>query len=699
MAEISLRTLIATFIVIAASIGIALLEPVQIQGLKAMDWERRTLVPRRGASQDVVLVSVDQQSLDLMQSQGFGWPWPRELYGAIGQYVTSGGARSVLFDILYNHETPCGGDTDAQFAELLRVTPNAYLSGATFAEGGVKGEQWGFTFSGEAPEESYRSGLSTPLPLLLEGAQGFGIVSAVPDSDGTFRRMLPLHTVDDKAFPMLALAPFVDRNSSLEWRDSSVDVNGRTLPIDSEGQVWLNYRGKGNGSFKSYSAYEVVQSYIAQLRGDPVAVSASEFKNKHVVVGYAAPGLYDLSPTPFSSYAPGMQIHATALDNWLHDDWLVPVPMWLAIVMGVAFAVGGFLAFYMQLRIRTSLLLAMVVILLGLYLQIQLLKFGYVVNLTVLLLPVITVVIWTTMLNLVRENRERLFRQLSLERVVSPKVAEWMMADKARMERFGEQRNITVFFSDLEGFTQLSESLGCGSMVSLLNEYLDFMHHAVLKEEGIINKFIGDAVMAFWGAPLNQKDQAVRAIRVAMATVDGLRDFQPSDKELSGLRLNMRVGIDYGECVVGNIGAGERFEYTAIGNTVNQASRLEGLNKYYGTDILVGEAAWLETDRQIFGRCLDYVRVKGRNEPVRLYEPMAENGAQTPAQEWIRVTYEKAWAHYAKREWEEAETLFKMLVDEERDKPAVMMLARIAQIKADNFLPDDWNGIYRFDKK
>ena len=460
----------------------------------------------------------------------------------------------------------------------------------------------------------------------------------------------------------------------------------------------MNFRG-GDLPYKQFSAYDVIQSFIAMQSGEKPLISPDSFKGKNIIVGYVAPGLYDLKPTPFSSSAPGMDVHAAVMDNWLTGDFLYPLKGWQSSLIGIFFAVIIFWILHTEKAAKIAISTATGTMLVFFGISFVLLRYGIVADTSSMFLPAVIIFAVSGAQRLIQESRQKEYRQKSLERMVSPGVAEWLLAEPERLGRIGETRPITVFFSDLANFTTISEKLGPSGTVDLLNDYLEYMQRDIIREEGTLNKFIGDAVMAFWGAPKQQEDQTLRAVRTALSIQSTLANFG-EDYGL-GQPLVTRIGIDYGNCLVGNIGSADRFEYTAIGDTVNQASRLEGLNKFYGTRIMLSESAWEATSGAFFGRMLDLVQVKGKTEPVSIYQPICSKGEETDEQVELCQLYEQAWQHYRYQRWTEATGLLTGEPLLQDDPPSQSLLDRVRHFTEDkeDSPGSDWDGVWRYTTK
>jgi adenylate cyclase len=282
---------------------------------------------------------------------------------------------------------------------------------------------------------------------------------------------------------------------------------------------------------------------------------------------------------------------------------------------------------------------------------------------------------------------------------MSEKVITHLMAHPERLKLGGERRHITLFFSDLAGFTSLSEGLEPEKVVALLNDYLSRMTDIILEEEGTMDKFEGDAIMAFWGAPLPQEDQALRACRAALRQQAALGELNRHFADQGLPPLAMRIGLHSGDAVVGNLGSQKRFDYTVIGDTVNLASRLEGLNKFYRTGILASETTRQECADNVLFREVDRVAVKGRETPVTVYQPLGLQDDLPPAKATLSQEFAEALELYRQRKFSEAGARFQHILGENpEDGPARVFWGRCQQFQGSP-PPPDWDGVFRPDQK
>ncbi len=696
-----LKTTLPAVLLMAIGLTVARLETPELLGLRLLDWQRQLVADTPHIPEKIILIEVDQSSLDQMEAkQGIGWPWPRELYGGMVSYMARGGARATMIDILFNNETPYGVSSDEAFAALLAEAGNVFLATALTSSHDRFADLLTHPVQGVPPAASVKTGLSPPLSRFVQNTAGLGAVNSEPDADGIFRRLSPAYTINNAAIPVLGLAPFLHKHPSpVHWKEGVAHIAGKALPLDADGQLWVNYHK--SGFIEAFPAYDLVYSYIAEQSGEQPVIPSSVFKDAYVFVGYSAPGLYDLKPTPFNARAPAIEVHMSLLYSWLANDFLKPLSWQINALIAVLFAILVYLLFMQATKVMLAIGGSVLLLLMLLVLSMLLVRLDYIPMLSTLLMPPVLVAVVVGARRMLSESREKEFRQKSLEKMVSPNVANWLLEDPAnRMHRTGEMRDISVFFSDLAGFTTLAESMGPEKTMSIINQYMDMMQTVILKYDGTIKQFVGDAVMAIWGAPLAQSNQAELAISTALDSQRMLEEASFEYAKGRQLNLTMRIGVDHGKCIVGNIGSSERFEYAAVGDTVNRASRLEGLNKFYGTRIIASETAWQASNGAFYGRRLDSVQVKGKQHAVSVYEPLCRRGEESQQQRELVENYHAGWQLYANGQWQQAVAILKSLQDNYNDGPSGVLLERIRLILQDpSIAGDDWQGIWKFTTK
>lgn len=588
------------------STGVAVAAVVLVLGLfhvfdafenSVWDLRARTLAAPSPATSQIDLILLDQSSLDWVeQNQGQSWPWPREFVALVADFLAQADAKAVVFDVIYDQPSSFGGD-DATFAKAIQHQGRVVLAEAVTPGAG-----------GLVPHR--------PVEELASAAAKLGHVLSVPDSDGTNRRIdSALTLADGSSLPSLGVAA---------WSLGT----GRAVSEAGTGTSILRYRGP-QGVHRIWSAAQIIRSAIQLRDGDKPDIDPAAFRGHYVLFGYSAQGLMDLRPTPFDPRSPGVEVHATQLDNLLAGDGIRPLGGWWSAALVVVWALGS--AWFVS-RIRRAVATAPVFLLAaglptaaGWIAYIQ--GWWWPVVLPVLAAVVAGLVM--LLINYALEGRQKRFIQNAFGQYLSPQVIERLVADPDQLKLGGEKRCLSIFFSDVAGFTSISERLDPVGLTSLLNDYLSEMTSIIYAHGGTIDKYEGDAIIAFWNAPLDLADHALQAVRASLACQKKLAEIQPRLAKLAGKPVTARIGLNSGDVVIGNMGSNQRFNYTFLGDAGNLASRLEGINKLFGTMFLASEftkeIAGESSD--LFWREISRVRVVGKNKPVTVFEPMAKEDA------------------------------------------------------------------------
>lgn len=587
-------------------------------------WRARYFSERETPSPEVKLILLDQASLDWAQRENnWGWPWPREVYGAISDFCAQGGAKVVCYDLLFTEPTAWGVDDDKAMGTALRTGVPAVLS---LMEGGSRTTWPDYmprpNIQVDLPMLPQSATLMFPLAEIAAGAAAAGHVLGKADTDGVFRRLAPLCRFDGVTIPSLALAACLV--ASPDW--DSIGVSGRNLvvagkriPLDRGGNAILRFKGH-NGLTEAFSAGAVIQSKLRIDEGETPPLSPEKFKGCYVFVGCSAPGLLDLRPVPVNPKCPGVVLHSTFADNLLTDSFLreAAVPTVVAGVLATAVAAAVSLTFANRWWESGSLS----VLWLGVPVFV-----GFAAYTRGQWWPVAPqglasglALVGALGANYWAEGRQKAFIKQAFNHYLSSEVIEKILRDPKHLQLGGEKRELTIMFTDLAGFSTFSERLGPVELTTLLNDYLTEMTDIIMNEGGTLDKYEGDAIIAFWNAPLEQPDHAVRACRAAIRCQRRLAELRDSFQQRTGAVLRMRIGINTGDVVVGNMGSKKRFNYTILGDAANLASRLEGANKAFGTETMVSGSTWQLAQLQFRGRKLADLRVVGRKTAVPVYE-------------------------------------------------------------------------------
>ncbi len=427
------------------------------------------------------------------------------------------------------------------------------------------------------------------------------------------------------------------------------------------------------------------------------------------IIHAAAAAMRDLKPTPLDARALGAEINATFIDNLLNDDFVRRIPRLSGALLSflLCFLLGTG-AFFLVGMVRSALMAALSSLLItagligALALTEHLLfkRHGVWVDFATPFLGALVTWAGVVAMHVYKESLDRRFVQDALGRYTSPAlVRELMNNPKALSLEWGESRDLTVFFSDVVSFTSISERLGPQKLVVLLNEYLTAMTDIILEENGIVDKYIGDAIMAFWGAPLDDDKHALHACRAALRTKKKLMELQGGWKERFSETVNFRAGINTGNAVAGNMGSLHKYNYTVMGDTVNLAARLEGANKVYGTTLMIAKGTRDLVADEILTRELDWMTVKGKEEPVKIYELLVQLKEADPGIKKMVERFEAALQIYRNREFSEAKIAFRSILnDYPGDRPSELYVERCEEYERTP-PPDDWDGVFRMTTK
>ncbi len=607
---------------------------------RTWDWRSRFLAEKGAAGDDIRLILVDQNSLDWGRDvNGWSWPWPREVYGAIIRHCRQRGARAVALDILFTEPSIYGAGDDQTLGEALAA--HGRVAGTVFL-GKETGDRLAWPddlpFSGidvrvapdlrENPVPRFPRA-AFPIPEVAANAALLCNVQLSPDPDGVYRRISLLGRFDDRYLVALGLGPYLaaEPEAAVTVDRQTIRVGDRAIPIDAEGRTILRFRGPA-GAHAAYSAAAVIQSEIRRMEGEtPVIDDPEAFKDKYVFVGFSAPGLYDLRPTPGGGVFPGVEIHATALDNFLSGDFVRTVSSFQTFLVGAGLTLAcvtimAFLA-HPGIIVGVGLLFALLAPAVSAVYYLN----GWWLHLMFCETAVATAVFLGVAIKYATEGHQKRFIKNAFKHYISPAVIDQLINDPDKLQLGGDRRVLSFFFSDIESFTALSEKLDPRELTGLLNEYLTAMTDIITEEGGAVDKYEGDAIMAFWNAPLEMADHADRCVKAALRCQAKLAQLRPYFREKlkgkMGQDLHMRIGMNTGEAVVGNFGSHAKFDYTAIGDAVNLASRLEGANKEFGTYAMISGHTRDAMTADFGFRELGRLQVVGKKaEAVTVFEPM-----------------------------------------------------------------------------
>lgn len=694
---------------------------------------------------DIVIVEIDDYSLSKL---GRFQNWPRLYHAKVADYLTQGGARAVVMDILFPESdslmpeviqlyediktdevarlmkelqvplkakhVPLAIDAvlyawgyDRDFAQVARECRNVYFPfhvncGQLRDSSDLPLRHLAFHFPPRVTEAyAYlkqtggsvnRVGeLMPPVPVLLAAAKGTGYYNIEPDEDGVTRRIPPFLSLGDRSYPSMDFRVVMDL---LDVKPEAVSVAlGKELrlgdrlrvPLDDDGRMLITYFGQ----FKKFR-------YISYADVLMELVPAEYFKDKIIIVGATSAGLMDLRVVPFSNVFPGPEIHANIIYTLLTGKFIQVLPWWLSLAIVVVF---GLVTVMISLRFKpiVSGLILFILILIYFMLSVYILDRWFI---WIELVRPVTVVVFTNMAILgyryLTEEKQKLWIKNMFQGYMSKDLVDKIIANPELLQMGGDKKEITVFFSDIRGFSSFSEKLGSPEkLIALINEYLGAMSDVILEHGGYISKYEGDAIMAFWGAPTEDPRHADSCIRCVWAMKQRLAALNADLAKRNMPDLFTRFGINTGLVTVGNVGSERKKSYTAMGDSVNLGSRLEGANKEYGTAIMVSEFTLARVGEKYPVRELDLLRVVGKEQPVRVYELLGLSDSDVPEMKRRCLeVYLRGLALYREKKWDEAIAVFKQALEiDPDDGPSKTYIERCEDFKVLP-PPEPWDGVF-----
>lgn len=697
----------------------------------------QSLKPREyNSGLPVKILDIDEESLSRVGQ----WPWPRTDIAQMVINLTKKGAALIVFDVVFAEpdrtsleqvvaKSPqLSGDVlddlrelaansrtnDEVLADIIQQSQRV-VTGFTFLDSDGNGDpvqKMGIPFAGDDPTTFLRSfeDAAVNLPVIDAAAMGSGAFTVKPDADNIIRRVPVVFSYKGQLFPSLAaeaLRLVQGQNMSMRIRASgasgSFDFGGgikgierlrigrADIPTDQFGQILL------------YDSGSKPERYVPAWQAVDGSISAEDVSGKIVFVGTSAAGLLDIRATPLEPFVPGVEVHAQIVEQVMTQTFLLR-PLWAQglelsymLLLGLVIIVLG--------RFLSAIWSALVgVFAVGLAIGLSWYAFNSLYMLIDPVFPSLTgLAVWMvgSVLAYMQVEAERAEVRGAFGRYLSPALVEKLAGNPDQLKLGGEMRDLTLLFCDIRGFTPISEQFDPQGLTRFINRFLTPMTEIILDKHGTIDKYMGDCIMAFWNAPLDVDGHERFAVDAALEMIDRLKEHNKDLKqeaEAEGrpfLPINIGIGVNTGDCCVGNMGSDQRFDYSVLGDSVNLASRLEGQSKPYGVTTVIGEATY-EAVHDYACLDLDKIRVKGKTIPVQIYTVVGSvDMAQTPAFQAWQATHNQMIAAYRSQDWQTCGQLAAQLQIEHPDveKLYELYLERVAEYQA-NSPGEDWDGVF-----
>lgn len=733
-------TLVAIVLVVTLFLsGNPILDMIELKTYDLRFRSRGQLQP----STPVVMAVIDEKSLD---EEG-RWPWPRSKIADLVDILSQDGAKVIGFDIgflepdansqlsmihrfsqevnalniknprleafIKEHET--NADNDLILATALKKSSAAIVLGYFFhmnqdeldyrIEPSKIDQQLELISASKYPLVIYKEMdleidpfikayvPESNLEIFSKSSASSGYYSVSSDQDGVARWMPLIIQCGEDLFPPLSVLcawHYLDKPQLMvkvaRYGVEGVQLGERFIPTDENGELLINYLGPPK-IFSHISISDILRARIAK----------GTFKDKIVLVGATAMGTHDLRSTPVSPLYPGIEIHATVIDNIMTENYITK-PKWSTIFDLLAIIGMGVLTGIVLPRMSAFKGLCFATCLFAFHIILArwiFINFRAWLNIVFPLLVLSLNYTALTAYQYVTEERERKRIKGTFRQYVAPLVIEELLKAPDRMKLGGEEKILTVLFSDITGFTTFSERYTPGEMIDILSDYYGIMTEQIFLYQGTLKEYVGDEIMAFFGAPLEHTDHAQRACQAAIAMREQRKALRTEWAKIGRPLLEARTGINSGPMLVGNLGSRYRFAYGVLGDQVNLGSRLEGLNKVYGTDILIGENTARLVKENYILRELDSVRVVGRQQYVSVYELVADSSAVLPKnQEQALKSYADGYAAYCQKRWDEALGFFRRSLREWPDDGPSKTMAERCRFYRESPPPENWDCVY-----
>ncbi|MDN5088366.1 CHASE2 domain-containing protein [Aliarcobacter butzleri] len=667
-------------------------------------------------NQNVVIVDIDETSIKSLGQ----WPWSRDKLAKILENLTLANVGIVGLDIVFAEEDRTSPHKILQDLKIYKKdVPNYDLEFANIVENSpvILGYQFDLVkkdnVNAKVPQipaifiekdkpqdksyliEAYNTILN--IPQIQDRAYSSGFFNNIPDDTGIIRSVPLVISYDDTIYPSLALEVIRVINGTqkvvVQYDEngiSNIVLDDISIPTDRYGRMLINFRG-AERSFKYISAIDIYNN----------SFDKSEIDGKIVLIGTSAAGLFDLRATPFDSIFPGVEVHANIIDNILMQDFIYKAS-WLdganILIIFVLSIIVVMLTTYTTFWLNPIIFLSFSTSYLFLVYNL-LFDYGIVLN---ILFPIATVLIasiMTTLFDYFYNIKKEEAIKAKFASKVSKNVMDDILKNIDKNEFSAKSKEVTIFFSDIRGFTNISEKLDAKELISFLNRYMQPMSEIIIKYQGTIDKFIGDAIMAYWNAPIDIKNHCDLALKASLEQLEVLEKLNVELQKENLPKIDIGIGLNTGTVIVGEMGSSLRSDYTVIGDTINLGSRVESLCKYYDSKLNISNFTKDKLQEKYIFRFLDLVKVKGKNEPVEIWQVLGKGEAKETLKEELDL-YHKAIEFYKNSDFINALEIFESLENNENKTNKNIYKIYITRCK--EFIktpPKNFDGVYEHTTK
>jgi adenylate cyclase len=732
LARLIISLAIASLVIIVSQSVFFTVGPVEQFRLNHIDerFQNRGAINIKDTA-NVIILEITQETHYAIPET---WPWPRSVLAKVIRNLNKAGVKAIGIDLVMSSADRFSPQNDSDLVDAIREFGNVVLGGTiehisgsvsvTQTNEGVNIQQSSVGYEIKKTDENYNN-------IYYKADSSIGIVNVVADNDGVIRRYIPIDiSPGGERVPKFGLAVLnkyldLERDHTVTTESDDFILKNIHIPKYDNISMLINYFGPDR-TFPYFNLINVLDDseyftkeeidYEAEINtwDDPDygLLYSGIFKDKIVLIGSTMPEDKDMFPISFSrgekkgdNLLYGVEIHANAIQNILSRSFIYVQPQYQEILTIIFFT---FLAFFIssflkEIKVGKGFLVEALnfFLKLGLLFLLRWISFylfdnyNYLFRYTSSTLSIILGYFGSTAYYFIAERKQKTMIKGMFTQYVSSTFVEELVADPEKLKLGGEKKELSVFFSDIAGFSTFSETKTPEDLINFLNEYLSEMTKIVFDNNGTLDKYLGDAVMAFWGAPVPQPNHPYLACKSALLMQNRLKELQVKWKMEGETIIEARMGINTGEMVVGNVGGSQRFDYTVIGDNVNLSSRLEGVNKEYGTFILISDSTYEHVKNDFITREIDSIIVKGKTKPVNIYELIGFAGEELPSEKTNSLKiYSEALQLYREKQFSGAADKFTKVLELVPTDRASAVFVNRCKLLNENPPPEEWDGVF-----